>query len=140
MKITLSNSQLTKTRDMLTGMELAGAESRYRTRLLKLINAAINDCSEDEQALLAEYVKTDEQGELVTTGDGDYQLKDGKTSADYFQAHKLFMSEKAVIKGGTIEGLCGKMVTILQDWDKPLSGDEADTYDELLTALEDGED
>lgn len=142
MRFKLENKYLPVSITLLEGMELVGADSRARTRLIGVLRPALEACATDEQALLGEFVEMDDQGQPLKdeTYPDTLVMKPGKTAGAYHKAHDEFLSEKAVIAGGTYEGHREKIINVLENWDKPLSGKDAEVYDALLTALEEGED
>lgn len=139
MKIMVENRHIKRVTLMLETMPLVGGESRARTRLVSMLKKAQEQLQSDEKALVNDFVRRDEHGQPVREGES-ILLKDGRTAGEYQAAHDALMEERAEVSGGTFEGHRQTLMNALTEWDKPLSGDEAETYDILLIALEEGED
>lgn len=140
MRIFLSNRHVGPARDMLRDMQLCGADSRARTRLVTLLEPVVEQVRQDEAQVLQEYLVTADDGALVYDDEGNLTLREGYTSRDVLDAQAAFREERAEITGGTYEGHRQRLIDLLNAWDAPLAGEQADTYDALCTALEEGED
>lgn len=136
MRIVLENRVLAPTLTLLRGMKLTGRDSRARTRLAHLVVSALADLQEAELALAAEYATPGADGKPAINPDGRFTLKDPARAADYAREHEALFAEQTVIEAGTYVGHEKDLTRILENYDQPLTGEEAEAYDALLTALE----
>lgn len=139
MKLTLANHYLQPAINLLDGMKLAGSASRARTRLIHLLAPHLEALQEAEYQLVAEHAISGENGKPIINDDGSFTLKDAEHAATYTAERDALFAEIAQIEGGTYEGHRQACIDLLASYDGQLSGTEADAYDALLTALEEGE-
>lgn len=138
MKLTLANHYLQPAINLLDGMKLAGAASRARTRLIRLLAPHVEALQEAEYALVTEHAICGEDGKPVIADDGSFTLKDSEHATTYLAERDALFAEVAHIEGGTYEGHRQACIDLLTTYDGELSGTDADAYDALLTALEEG--
>lgn len=138
MKLALANHHLQPAIGLLDAMKLAGAASRARTRLIRLLTPHLEALQEAEYALVTEHATLDEHGKPIIGDDGSFTLIDGEHAATYITERDALFTEVAHIQGGTYQGHRQACIDLLTCYDEQLSGSEADAYDALLTALEEG--
>lgn len=138
MKVTLANHYLQPAINLLDGMKLAGSASRARTRLIRLLAPHLEALQEAEYQLVTEHAISGENGKPVIADDGSFTLKDAEHAATYIAERDALFAEIAQIEGGTYEGHRQACIDLLASYDGQLSGTDADAYDALLTALEEG--
>ncbi|MCI6574420.1 MAG: hypothetical protein MSC53_04530 [Arcanobacterium sp.] len=139
MRICLANHYLQPATNLLDGMKLAGAASRARTRLIRLLAPHLEALQEAEYALVTEHAISGEDSKPVIADDGSFTLKDAEHATTYLAERDALFAEVAHIEGGTYEGHRQACIDLLTNYDGQLSGTDADAYDALLTALEEGE-
>ena len=137
MKLKIKNMYLVPTHNLMSEMKLKGADSRARSKLLKLIKAAVESLGESERELIEEYGEKDADGKLIEDG-GSYRIPAESRTA-YAKEYKKLMEEVAEIAGGTYAGHIDKLERILNDCGMELEGVNAEVYDILLDALEGAE-
>ncbi len=139
MKLTLANHHLQPAINLLDGMKLAGAASRARTRLIRLLAPHLEALQEAEYALVTEHAISGEDGKPVIADDGSFTLKDAEHATTYLAERDALFAEIAQVEGGTYESHRQACIDLLTTYDGQLSGTDADAYDALLTALEEGD-
>jgi len=137
MKLKIKNMYLVPTHNLMSEMKLKGADSRARSKLLKLIKTAVESLGESERELIEEYGEKDADGKLIEDG-GSYRIPAESRTA-YAKEYKKLMEEVAEIAGGTYAGHIDKLERILNDCGMELEGVNAEVYDILLDALEGAE-
>ncbi|MDD7465528.1 MAG: hypothetical protein PUK59_04755 [Actinomycetaceae bacterium] len=138
MRICLANHYLQPAINLLDGMKLAGAASRARTRLIRLLAPHLEALQEGEYALVTEHATCGADGKPIIADDGSFTLKDNQHATTYITERDALFAEIAQIEGGTYEGHRQACIDLLTTYDGQLSGTDADAYDALLTALEEG--
>ena len=137
MKLKIKNMYLVPTHNLMSEMKLKGADSRARSKLLKLIKTAVESLGESERELIEEYGEKEADGKLIEAG-GSYRIPAESRTA-YAKEYKKLMEEVAEIAGGTYVDHIAKLERILSDCDMELEGVNAEVYDILLDALEGAE-
>lgn len=113
MKLKFSNLKLKAISDFLYSLELTGRFSRARQKLNKAVVEKLNEFSNDFMEL-------------------EHEL-----SGDELTKAKLELaSEVAVVDVSEYEGIMNRLYAALIDYDKELSGEDADSYDLILDELE----
>lgn len=113
MKWKFSNLKLKAISDFLYSLELTGRFSRARQKLNKAVVEKLNEFSNDFMEL-------------------EYDL-----SGDELTKAKLELaSEVAIVDVSEYEGIMNRLYAALIDYDKELSGEDADSYDLILDELE----
>lgn len=138
MKFSLANHYLQPAINLLNEMKLAGSTSRARTRLIHLLAPHLEALQESEYQLVTEHAISGENGKPTIADDGSFTLKDAEHAATYIAERDALFAEIAQIEGGTYEGHRQACIDLLASYDGQLSGTDADAYDALLTALEEG--
>ena len=127
---------LMKARTWLSGLELAPRDSRIRSRLNRVLATRIEDTSRDERELMDKMLLKDDAGELVVDDIGNYILKDGYTTREFNAELQDIHSETVNVDLSSWPGIEQELYRILTELDIQLSGDDAEAYDALMTALE----
>lgn len=140
MKLTLANSHLHPAIEFLHTLKLSGATSRARTRLIHILQPHLKALQEAEYALVAEHAQPNEDGTPAIREDGTFTLQNPEHASDYAAEHDTLFNEIAHIEQGTYTGHRQACIDLLTAYDQPLSGTDADIYDALLSALEEGSD
>ena len=138
MKINLENLYLVPSINFLQSIKLKGAQSRSRSKLVKLLTKSLTTLQEDERKLVEEYGRIDENGEPVKDEQGNIDIQPAK-EAEWLKEHSELLNEIAEIEGGTYVNHINDCKQILTDYDGELSGQEAEAYDALLDAFENSE-
>jgi len=131
MKITLKNKELAPAINFLQGLKLKNADSRHRSKLVKLLVKAFEELSEEEQELLKKYDLLDNEGAIKESEEQDI------TKAKEFKKEQsVLMDEEVVIEGGMYAKNIDELPRILNEIDVELDGNEAEIYDRLLDEME----
>jgi hypothetical protein len=129
--IKIENSKLNDIANFLDQAELSGRVSRHRTKLLGSIGEVMVDLAKDEKKIITDNGATiDEKGNIVGFPNDEAQLAAQKELADV-KVEKSIFSER-------VEGQFSGLYHVLDNYDKALAGAEANAYDNLLEALEEG--
>lgn len=113
MKLKFSNLKLKAISDFLYSLELKGRDSRARQKLNKAVVEKLNEFSNDFMEL-----EHDLSGDELT------------------KAKLELASEVAIVDVSEYEGIMNRLYAALIDYDKELSGEDADSYDLILDELE----
>jgi hypothetical protein len=135
MKIQLKNNEVIPAIDFLQKMPLKSADSRHRTKFVKLLNAILPELQESERELVGEYCEKNEQGKPLVDADGKIRLVK-ETASEYRVEHAKLMAEIATIDSGQFAANIAELPRILQEYNGDLSNKEADIYDTLLDQFE----
>lgn len=131
MKITLKNKELAPAINFLQGLKLKNADSRHRSKLVKLLVKAFEELSEEEQELLKKHDLLDSEGAIKESEEQDI------TKAKEFKKEQsVLMDEEVVIEGGMYAKNIDELPRILNEIDVELDGNEAEIYDRLLDEME----
>ena len=130
MNITLKNKELIPTINFLQGLKLKNADSRHRSKLVKLLTTALDEFSESEQDL-KEHHLVDEKGAILPE---DQQARE-QVDAYNIEQKKLY-EEEVVIEGGMYAKNIDELPRVLEALDIELEGKEAEVYDRLLDEME----
>jgi|SRR5699024_3516993 len=113
MKLEFSNLKLKAISDFLYSLELTGRFSRARQKLNKAVVEKLNEFSNDFMEL-----EHDLSGDELT------------------KAKLELASETAVVDVSEYESIMNHLYASLTDYDKELSGEDAESYDLILDELE----
>ncbi|MFF2457631.1 hypothetical protein [Peribacillus simplex] len=119
--------------NFLSNMNLKGKQSIHRTRFIKHLNEKLKQISEEELELIKEFAGVDEKGNPNRREDGNFDIKNVD---DFLKQQKEYFQEYYVIEGGDAHGMIKTMKGIIENYDKEVSGKEADTFEHLYTAFE----
>lgn len=131
MNITLKNKELIPTIQFLQGLKLKNADSRHRSKLVKLLTTALDGFAESEQDLLKEHHLVDEKGVILP----EEQQEKEQVDAYNIEQKKLY-EEEVVIEGGMYAKNIDELPRILEALDIELEGKDAEVYDRLLDEME----
>lgn len=136
MEIKLQNKYIVPGINFLQIIKLKGADSRARSKLVKLLTNAAKELEEAEMELLAEFGVKDDEGNLLPDSTGNGYSLIAETSNAYHKQHNILLDEAAEITGGTYVNHIDKVLDILNKYDGELDGKDAEVYDVLLDAME----
>lgn len=134
--IKIKNTNTAPIHNFLNGLELSGKASRGRTKFIKRLEEKNKEFLEDLEALQKEYFKTDENGGLIADENGKLTFKDELDFEEYNDKYKEIQDEEVEISFGEYSTKFEALFTALDNLDIPLSGQDADLYDTLMTAYE----
>lgn len=140
MRFKLENRHVMPAIRLLDSLELAGKQSRARTRLASMLTMVAQQIGEAEYQLIREHTILGDDGKPVEADGGGFTPKTMQDMEAYVCEHGELMGEMAQVEQGTYEGHRSDCIALLEGETLPLSGEQADAYDALLTALEEGED
>lgn len=137
MFINLENKYLVPAIDFMQGLKLKAADSRARSKFVKLLTAAVEDLQESESALIKEYAECDSDGNPISEDGGEtFKIKTGKVLKEFTEQQSILVSEVAIINLNTYKTHVDRLTDILESYDGELSGHDAEVYDRLLDALD----
>lgn len=131
MKITLKNKELAPAINFLQGLKLKNADSRHRSKLVKLLVKAFEELSEEEQELLKKHDLLDNEGAIKESEEQDINK-----AKEFKKEQSVLMDEEVVIEGGMYAKNIDELPRILNEIDVELDGNEAEIYDRLLDEME----
>lgn len=131
MKITLKNKELAPAINFLQGLKLKNADSRHRSKLVKLLVKAFEELSEEEQELLKKHDLLDSEGAIKESEEQDINK-----AKKFKKEQSVLMDEEVVIEGGMYAKNIDELPRILNEIDVELDGNEAEIYDRLLDEME----
>ncbi|SFM36322.1 hypothetical protein SAMN04487943_11522 [Gracilibacillus orientalis] len=132
--IKLQNKHLKDVADFLqNNVGAKGKKNIHRMRIVKALQEGNNKLAEEEVALLKEYAKTDEQGELVTNEKGGFDVDDKK---GFNEQHKELFDEEYVIDDKNLESAVKTVENLTNDYDKELIGKSAEAHFLLAESIE----
>lgn len=137
----IKKSNLVNVFQFLNDVTLVGAASRARTKLNKDISEAINELQEEETTLAKETGgEVDENGHVDFKVDEDLSSEElenaKKEKAIEFSKAQLELRQEKVIFNETVKDQFNRLKNALYNYDKELSGAEANAYDMVLESLE----
>ncbi len=138
--ITLQNKDLNKVADFLKNTVSAkGKKNIHRMRIVKALTEKDKEVREDEVTLLKDYAKLDDDGEIIFLDNGQPILKEKKA---FNEAHKALYEEEFVLSDKNLESALKTVEKLVNDFDKELSGQQAEAHFILVEAFEiaEGED
>lgn len=119
--------------NFLSEISLKGKQSIHRTRFIKLLSEKLKQISEEELQLIKEFTGTDDNGNPNKNEDGSFAIDDIN---EFKKQQNDYLSDFYVIEGGDAYGMIKTMKGIIENYDKEVSGKEADTFEHLYTAFE----
>lgn len=135
MKLEFKNSELIPLVNFLQSIKLKGANSRHRSKLVKVANEALSEFQESQNDLLEEHAKKDDGGNFVTTDKGGIQLKKDHV-IEYKKEYDKLKDEVVVLEAGAYVNNFKELPAILLAYDEELEGIHAEIYDRLLDEFE----
>ncbi|TFH58368.1 hypothetical protein [Peribacillus frigoritolerans] len=119
--------------NFLSEISLKGKQSIHRTRFIKLLSEKLKQISEEELQLIKEFTGTDDNGNPNKNEDGSFAIDDIN---EFKKQQNDYLSDFYGIEGGDAHGMIKTMKGIIENYDKEVSGKEADTFEHLYTAFE----
>lgn len=134
--IKINNINTAPIYNFLNSLELTGKASRGRSKFIKRLEEKNKEYLEDLAELQKEYFETDEKGDLITDDKGKLTFKDDLNFEEYDTKYKDIGNEHAEISFGEYSTKYEAMFQALDNLDVPLSGQDAESYDNLMDAYE----
>lgn len=132
--IKLQNKHLKIIGDFLQNTVTAkGKKNIHRMRIVKALDARNKEVAEEEFLLLKEYAKVDEDGNPIPNKKGGFDFQDTK---GFSVAYKALFEEIFVIDDKNLETALNTVKKLVNDFDKELSGNDAEAHFILSEAFE----
>ena len=132
--IKLQNKDLKNVADFLQNTLTAkGKKNVHRMRIVKAIENKNKEVGEEEYTLLKEYVPIGDNGELKRNDTGGFAIEDTK---GFSEQHKALYDEYFVIDDKNLESALKTVEKLVNDYDKELSGKQAEAHFILIEAFE----
>ncbi|MCM3396494.1 hypothetical protein M3638_01420 [Oceanobacillus profundus] len=132
--IKLQNQDLKNVADFLQNtISVKGKKNIHRMRIVKALLQRNKDVGEEEIALLEEFAKLDDNGELKRNDAGGFDIEDTK---GFSEQHKALYDEYFVIEDKNLESALKTVEKLVNDYDKELSGKQAEAHFILVEAFE----
>ncbi|MFH0070690.1 hypothetical protein [Peribacillus sp. NPDC056705] len=133
MQVKIQYSYLVDSINFLSTMTLKGKQSIHRTRFIKQLSEKLKQVSEEEMQLIKEFTGTDDNGAPNKNEDGSFAIDDVN---EFKKQQHDYLSEYYVIEGGDAHGMIKTVKEIIENYDKEVSGKDADAFEHLFTAFE----
>lgn len=131
MKIILKNKELAPAINFLQSLNLKAADSRHRSKLVKVLVNAFEEFCQEEKELTKKFNLLDDNGELKKEKDRDLE------NVKLFNAEQQILANEEVnIDGGMYAKNIEEMPRVLNEYDGEMSGKDAEIYDRLLDEME----
>lgn len=134
--IKIKNTDTAPIHNFLNSLALNGKASRGRSKFIKRLAEKNKEFLEDLESLQKEYFKTDDSGDLIADDEGKLAFKEELDFDEYNTKYKGIENEYAEISFGEYSTKYEAMFNALDNLDVPLSGQDAELYDTLMTAYE----
>lgn len=132
--IKLQNKYLKNVADFLQNTVSAkGKKNIHRMRIVKALQERNKEVGEEEVTLLKEYAQLDDKGELKRNDAGGFDIEDTK---GFNEQHKALYDEYFVIDDKNLESALKTVEKLVNDYDKELSGKQAEAHFILVEAFE----
>lgn len=132
--------ELAPVRDILLGLKLKGKSSRLRMKLVREINAYIEEFTSDEKQLFEEYVLKGKDGEpLKVKKEVDGEIKeifDFDDEPKFLEELHVLHTESISIEADQLKDSIEVILDALDQSEEELSGLEALSHDLLYEKLE----
>lgn len=134
----VKNSIVSQASKFFYDLPLKGRQSRHRSKLVKILDAHIEEVAEAERLILEEHCEKDESGAFKKiNNDTHWAVR----NPEAFGKDKMeLMNEEVVVDGGANEAMLKTVRNILFEYDGELSGTDAELYDVLCNEFEDQDD
>lgn len=135
----LKNGELAPMINFLGELQLKNKYSLARTKLVKLLNAKLEEYIADEKELRKPFFVKDESGQLKVDEDQKYIYTKETTTEDKQELVKALNDlneEKCIIEFTEYSKKLKDLYEALLEYDLPFSGKQAVAYDELVEQLE----
>lgn len=130
MELKIKNKDLKDSILFLENLSLKGKESRYRTKLINVLQVALNELIADELDLLKSHgLFTD--GRLLPK-----ELQDADAARAFNEEYEEVTNETVTIDTGLFTEQIKNVKGVLENLTIDLSGRQAEVYDILLDELE----
>lgn len=137
MTIKLQNKDLANVANFLKNtVSVKGKKNIHRMRVVKVITERDKEVKEDEVRLLKDYAKLDDDGEIVFLDNGQPIIKEKK---EFNEAHKALFDEEFVLDDKNLETAFKTVEKLVNDFDKELTGQQAEAHFILAEAFENPE-
>ncbi|WP_152658303.1 hypothetical protein [Oceanobacillus sp. CFH 90083] len=134
MTIKLQNKDLRNAADFLQNtVSVKGKKNVHRMRIVKALTEKDKEVREEEVSLLKDYAKLDDEGEIVFLDNGQPIIKEKK---EFNKAHKDLFEEEFVLVDKNLESALKTVEKLVNDFDKELSGQQAEAHYILAEAFE----
>ncbi len=134
MTLKLKNKDLRNVADFLQNtVSVKGKKNVHRMRVVKAIAEKDKEVREEEVSLLKDYAKLDDQGEIIFLDNGQPIIKEKK---EFNEAHKALFEEYFVLDDKNLESALKTTEKLVNDFDKELSGHQAEAHFILVEAFE----
>lgn len=136
MRLLIPNRHLASIATLLEGMVLKPAQSRTRSKLLDLIEAAQLRFGKDEYDLVTTHATLDGEGKPIIGEDGTFHLAQGTDTREFLRLRDELLDSLAEVEGPTYATHLTDIARVLAEYDEPLSGQAAAAYSVLFDAVE----
>lgn len=130
MELKIKNKDLKDSIQFLENLSLKGKESRYRTKLINVLQIALNELIADELDLLKLHGLFKDGGLLPK------ELQDADSARAFNEEYEEVTNETVTIDTGLFTEQIKNMKGVLENLTIDLSGRQAEVYDILLDELE----
>ncbi|MBN6887030.1 hypothetical protein ACUXCC_002040 [Cytobacillus horneckiae] len=113
-----------------------GKKNIHRMRIVKALSDKYKEVSGEELTLLKEFAKTDENDELIRNEQGGFDMEDAK---EFKKQQEALYEEYFVIKDENLQSALKTVEKLANDYDKELTGKEAEAHYILVEAFENQE-
>ena len=132
--IKLQNRDLKNVADFLQNTVSAkGKKNVHRMRIVKALESKYKEVGEEELTLLKEFAQLDDNEELKRNEAGGLDIEDKK---GFNEAHEALYDEYFVIDDKNLESALKTVEKLVNDYDKELSGKQAEAHFILIEAFE----
>lgn len=131
----IKNQYLVLTINFLQVMKLKAAESRSRSKVVKLLSKKLEELQADEKVLLEEYAVKDANGKAMMIDENQYDIAE-KDKPEFGKEHVVLLNEEVTITMTDYADHFENVKKSLEAYDEELSGTDADIYDLLMNELE----
>ena len=132
--IKLQNKDLRNAADFLQNtVSVKGKKNVHRMRIVKALVEKDKEVREEEVSLLKDYAKLDDEREIIFLDNGQPIIKEKK---EFNEAHKALFEEYFVLDDKNLESALKTVEKLVNDFDKELSGQQAEAHFILAEAFE----
>ncbi|MCT1577882.1 hypothetical protein M3E13_13260 [Oceanobacillus kimchii] len=126
MLIKIQNKHLKDAAEFLQNtISAKGKENLHRMRVVKSFNEKYESIAEEEITLLKEYANTDTNGELIKNESGGIEISD---PYGFNKQHRELFDEYYILDDKNLESASQTVERLVNDFDKELSGKEAELH------------
>ncbi|WP_244275415.1 hypothetical protein [Oceanobacillus kimchii] len=126
MLIKIQNKHLKDAAEFLQNtISAKGKENLHRMRVVKSFNEKYESIAEEEITLLKEYANTDINGELIKNESGGIEISD---PYGFNKQHRELFDEYYILDDKNLESASQTVERLVNDFDKELSGKEAELH------------